>query len=419
MEKIKKEIENIDIGAIVSDMVKIPSYSFMEEQEREISLYIKSFFDKEGIPCRVVQIEEGRYNVTALLKGEGCGKSLMLSGHTDTVPPYDMEEPFSGRIHQEKVFGRGACDMKGPLAAMMVAMAAIKRSGISLKGDLYFTGVADEEEQGKGAAYLIEHDLNADKAVDGVIVGEPTGLHISPGHKGLEWIEVDFSGKKVHGGRQNEGVNAIEMAARFINRIYETYMPLLKSRDYPVLGPPTINIGTIQGGDQPSTVPDRCILTLDRRMVPSETIQQVYDELGEIAEKLHQEDPRFECEIRDMFEDNKTLPHIPFVTEEQDPLMMSIKKACAETGVETVIEPFPAWTDAGFISSCTQSTCVVIGPGQLAKAHSPEECVEIAEVSRAAEIYALCALDYCGFRDCDDYDVNNCCVGERNEKKDR
>lgn len=118
-------------------------------------------------------------------------------------------------------------------------------------------------------------------------------------------------------------------------------MPVLKSRDYPVLGSPTINIGTIQGGDQPSTVPDRCILTLDRRMVPSETIQQVYDELGEIAEKLHQEDPRFECEIRDMFEDNKTLPHIPFVTEEQDPLMMSIKKACAETGVETVIEPFP------------------------------------------------------------------------------
>lgn len=406
-EQIINEIKGFDIASIISDMVKIPSYSFMKDQEKEISLYIKNFFDEEGIPCSVIEIEEGRYNVTAVLRGsgkdegkeqengktgnDGSYRSLMLSGHTDTVPAYDMEDAFSGCVADGKIFGRGACDMKGPLASMMVAMAAIKRSGIRLRGDLYFTGVADEEEQGKGTAYLIKHGPTA----DGVIVGEPTDLCISPGHKGLEWIEVCFHGKKVHGGRQKEGVNAVEMAARFINRIYESYVPILNSRQYPVLGPPTINVGTIKGGDQPSTVPDRCVITLDRRMVPSETIRQVYDELRRIGDELQREDPRFQCEIKDMFEENKTLPHIPFVTEENDPLMRAISLACLTVGVEKVIEPFPAWTDAGFISSSTNAKCVIFGPGKLAKAHSPNEHIEAAQAVKAAEVYALCALKYC------------------------
>ncbi|MFR2965232.1 MAG: peptidase dimerization domain-containing protein [Anaerovoracaceae bacterium] len=151
-------------------------------------------------------------------------------------------------------------------------------------------------------------------AADGVIVGEPTSA-VAPGHKGPEWIEVAFEGKKVHGGRQKEGINAIEMAARFINKIYKEYVPVLESRTYPVLGDPTINIGTISGGDQPSTVPDKCVITLDRRMVPTETIKQVYEELEAIGRELHEEDPRFNhCKRRSR---NRILPHILFVTDER------------------------------------------------------------------------------------------------------
>lgn len=392
MEKILEEIRKTDIAAITSDMIKLPSYSFMEgEQEKEVAFYIKNFFDKEEIPCRVDEIEKGRYNVTAILKGTGGGRSLMLSGHMDTVPAYDMEDAFSGRIADGNVYGRGACDMKGPLASMMAAMAAIKRSGTKLAGDLIFTGVADEEEQGKGVAYLIKNG----PYTDGVIVGEPTGLNIAPGHKGLEWIEVSFQGKKVHGGRQKEGINAIEMASRFINRIYERYVPVLDSRAYPVLGAPTINVGTIQGGDQPSTVPDSCIVTLDRRMVPTETIEGVYRELEEIAQQLKSEDSRFSCIIRDVFEDTKTLPHIPFVTEESDPLMVAIKEACVENGKEIVIEPFPAWTDAGFIADNTKSKCVVLGPGELKVAHSIDEYISKSQLEKGAAIYAACAVKYC------------------------
>ncbi len=274
---------------------------------------------------------------------------------------------------------------------MMAAMAAIKRSGAEIEGDLYFTGVADEEEAGLGVAYLIENGPYA----DGVIVGEPTGLHIAPGHKGLEWIEVSFEGKKVHGGRQKEGINAIEMSARFIGKLYDDYVPVLESRAYPVLGEPTLNVGTISGGDQPSTVPDHCTLRLDRRMVPTETIPQVYRELGDIAEQLHREDPRFSCTIKDVFEGSGSLPHIPFITEDTDPLMVAVKEALTQEKLPVIIEPFPAWTDAGFIAANTPSKCVVIGPGKFQVAHSADEYIDIEEVQKAAEIYAACALEYC------------------------
>ena len=395
MEKIIRELRNFDLAGLVADMIRIPSFSFMEEQEKEIALYIKDFFSREEIPCELTEIAPGRYNVQALLKGRGAGRGLMLCGHLDTVPPYDMPDAFSGRIEGGIAYGRGACDMKGALAAMMVTLAAIKRSGVQMAGDLYFCGVADEEEKGLGAAHVVQHGPHT----QGVIVGEPTSLHISPGHKGLEWIRAEFKGKKVHGGRQAEGVNAIEMAARFIERVYERYVPLLNSRDYPLLGPPTINIGTISGGDQPSTVPDRCELTLDRRMVPTESIEQVYAELRELAASLHEEDPRFSCRISDMFEGEGTLAHLPFVTAEEDPLVDALKTSCTERGEDVCIEPFPAWTDAGFIAAGSKSKCVVFGPGELGKAHSAHEAIELWQVGRAAEIYSLCALKYCGRHD--------------------
>lgn len=392
MKTIREEVNKIDLAALVSDMVRIPSYSFMEEQEKEIALYIKRFFDREGIPCHITEIAKGRYNVSAVIKGKGKGKSLLLTGHIDTVPAYDMEEPFSGRIADGKVFGRGACDMKASIGAMMAAMAAVKKSGLALSGDLWFAGVADEEEKGTGTAELIKNGPHT----DGVIVGEPTSLHIAPGHKGLEWIEASFAGKKVHGGHQKEGINAIEMAARFITKVYEEYVPLLESRAYPVLGAPTINIGTIQGGDQPSTVADKCVVTMDRRMVPSETIEQVYCELRELGEKLHEEDPRFNCIIRDMFEGEGLLPHLPFVTGDDDLLMIAIKESLADIGEKAVTEPFAAWTDAGFIAGATDAKCVVLGAGDLSVAHSAQEYADIEETYKAAEIYALCALKYCG-----------------------
>ena len=162
-------------------------------------------------------------------------------------------------------------DMKGALAAAMCAMVELKESGTRLKGDLIFCGVADEEEAGIGTRSLIETGPEATYSV----ICEPTSLEINLGQKGLEWIEVSFRGHKVHGGAQKEGVNAIMMAGRFLHKLETEYLPKLAQRTHPVLGQATLNIGTIAGGDQPSTVADHCSIRLDRRCLPSETIAQV------------------------------------------------------------------------------------------------------------------------------------------------
>ncbi len=382
----------VDPIRLTMDMVAIPSYSFMENQEEAISQYILDFFLEHGFTAYRTEIVPGRYNTFAILEGteRETSPSLMLTGHMDTVPAYDFEKAFEPWEDAENVYGRGTVDMKGALAAAMCAMVEIKESGTRLKGDLIFCGVADEEEAGIGTRSLIETGPEATYTV----VGEPTDLHIALGHKGLEWIEVTFKGKKVHGGAQEEGVNAIMMAGRFLQKLETEYLPKLAQRTHPILGKATLNIGTITGGDQPSTVADHCSIRLDRRCLTSETIPQVYEELQELIDQLHREDPRFEAEIRDVF-DGTTLPHIPFCTDADCPVVKAAENALRACGEEPVLTYFPAWTDAGFIQAGTSSQCIILGPGGVATAHSIHEYVSKKHLTMAAEIYRSMAMEIC------------------------
>lgn len=429
MKQLAESIAAADAVKIASDLVKIPSFSFMENQERDVAVYIYDLFRKEGIETELVEVLPGRYNVTARIPGrcnetpypagsensgqggpsgsvrgsEGkksdgnrSGGSLLLTGHLDTVPAYDMEDPFSGRIAGGRLYGRGACDMKGPLASIIAAVIGIHRSGIALQGDLLFAGLIDEEEKGKGVEYLVRHGPLA----DAVINGEPTNMKAAIGHKGLEWIKIKVIGKKVHGGRMDEGVNAILMASRLIQRIYEEYVPRLKERKHPVLGFPTINVGKIEGGDQPSTVPGSCTLEIDRRWVPEETLEQVYGELKELIAEMQQEDPRFRAEVFGMFSPGELLAHRPFCTDEGDPVVQSIERAFEQAGRPYEgVTVFPAWSDAGVMAAFTSMKCIVMGPGDLALAHSAEESIDTEEIRKAALIYACLACDYCGAED--------------------
>lgn len=396
--RFAEELAKIDVAELTSNLIKIPSYSFLENQEKDIAVFIHDLFEKEGIESKLIEIRPGRYNVYATLRGKKAkkkGRSLMFSGHIDTIPAYDMNNAFSGRIAEGKIFGRGACDVKGPMASMIAAVIALKRSGTALQGDVVFTGLADEEEQGRGVEYLVEYG----PVCDAVIMGKPTDMKIAIGHKGLEWIDVIVEGRKVHGGNKEEGINAIEMAARFIQKIYTEYVPVLNSRTYPVLGPPTINVGRIEGGDQPSTVAGECLIKLDRRCVPTESIAQVYEEIEEICSQLHEEDPRFNAVVRDSFADAEPmLPHVPYCIDKDDPLVLAVQDAMAETedcSWTGKVTAFPAWSDAGAISSVIDSKCIVMGPGDLGVAHSIHECIRVRDVEQAALIYGLAAINYC------------------------
>lgn len=381
-----------DAVQLTKEMVKIKSYSFMENQEEEISKYILDFFTENGITSYRTEIVPGRYNTFAILKGEDSenNPSLLLTGHMDTVPAYDFKEAFTAREDADYLYGRGSCDMKGALAAMMCAMVNIKESGTKLKGDLIFCGVADEEEAGIGTESLIKTGPEATYAV----IGEPTKLEIALGHKGLEWIEISFKGKKVHGGAQKDGVNAIMMAGRFLHKLETEYLPKLEKRTHPVLGTATLNIGTITGGDQPSTVADKCSIRLDRRCLTDETIAQVYEELQAICDELHEEDPKFEAEIRDVF-NGETMPHIPFCTDKNSPLVKAAENALGREGMTPVLTCFPAWSDAGFMNALTKSECIVLGPGDLSVAHSIHEKISKRQLLSAVSVYEEMAREIC------------------------
>lgn len=394
-QDILQSIHQVDVVQIASDLIKIPSYSFLKEQEKQVALYLYQRFLEEDIPVELLEVEPGRFNVSARLPGKenGKGKSLMLCGHLDTVPAYGMEDPFSGRIEQGILYGRGACDMKGPLASMVAALIGLKRSGLHLTGDLYFSGVIDEEETGKGIEAVVSHGPK----VDGAVIGEPTSLRIAIGQKGLEWIRITVFGKKVHGGRMEEGINAIVQAGRLIERIERDYQPRLAERNHPVLGHPTINVGRIEGGDQPSTVPGSCMMEIDRRWIPEESLEQVYDELNELITEMQNEDKTFRAEIRGYYNQGELLQHKPFCISEQDPLVRSMKQAMRRLDLPDLgITNFPAWTDAGVLAGYSSTQCVIMGPGDLALAHSSQESIRVDELEKAAEIYGLLALSYCG-----------------------
>lgn len=395
MEKMKKHLSEEMIIKLTRDLVKIPSYPGISCQETEVARYIHGFFKDRGIESEVIPIVDGRSNVVARLRGKGNGKSLLLTGHMDTVPPYDMEgDPFELTIRDGKMFGRGVVDMKGALACMMAAMAAIKESGLELDGDIIFAGVADEEDKSEGTRALLKSGIKA----DGAIVGEPTELEICTGHRGLEWLEFYFKGKTVHGGKQKEGINAISKAAKFIERLEMELIPEIEKRVHPIIGNSSMNYGLIRGGTQPSTVAGDCILQIDRRWIPGEKYEEILGEYQRILDELHREDPKFNGTMKVMevsfMEDGYV--HEALEVDEGHPIVEAAKKSVENiTGNTPRLTSFTAWTDGGLISSYGNIPSIVLGPGNLESAHSSNEHMAIEQLIPAAMIYGEIALRFC------------------------
>jgi len=319
--------------------------------------------------------------------------SLMLNGHTDTVPAYQMDfPPFEPYLKEGILYGRGTVDMKGALACMMVAMRLLHHLQVPLKGDLIFSGVINEEDRSEGTEYLVRNGPHADRCV----VGEPTSLAIMVGHRGLEWLEFEFIGKAAHGGTPEKGINAISMAAKFIRKVEEKLIPELSKRVHPIIGPAVMNFGVIKGGTQPSTVADRCVLQIDRRWVPMEKLDQVLGEYQNILAELKNEDARFNATMKRMESNMATLDHMPVEIPLDDPLVVDFKKTMNELGIaEPRIAAFGGWTDASLIGNFAHIPTLIFGPGDLSVAHSRCEYVPVEELRTCTLVYALLAATLC------------------------
>ncbi len=385
-----------EIEKWTSDMVKIPSYPGIPGQEMGVAKYIKSVFDSEGIECHIDELEDGRANVIAVIKGTGKGRSLMLNGHMDTVPPYDMENACDPWIEDGMMHGRGTADMKGELASAMAALISLKRQGKLPAGDLIFSGVADEEEGSLGCIRMIQAGYTADACV----VCEGLGLgNIAVLQKGLEWYQIDFKGRTVHGGSAGEGVNAIEKASHFIDLAERELKPRLVKRTTLFDAGSTVNIAVIKGGTQPSTIAGECQILLDRRFLPeTEPYESVTAELQEMLDRLAADDPEFFAELSvyppSLMKDG--FIHQGFITDENDPLVTILAEAAEKiTGKRPVNMACPCWTDGGLLGHYAGMPVVVFGPEGLSLAHSKEEAVNIDELVVCAKIYQQLAEGYC------------------------
>lgn len=382
------------ITSMIMDLVKIPSYPGVLNQETKVAEYFYNLFMEKGIEAEIIPVIDGRCNIVARLKGTGGGKKLLLTGHTDTVPPYDMEEALIPIIKDNKIYGRGAVDMKGPLACMAEAMINIKDSGVKLSGDVIFAGVIDEELKSEGTIHLVKDGISADAA----IVGEPTSMKICVAHRGLEWLEFHFKGKTVHGGAQKKGQNAIVMASKFIEKVSGKISQIIEGNSHHIIGKGSFNIGTIHGGSQPSTVAGECVLTIDRRWLPGESYEDILNEFKSTIAELSAEEPLFKCEMKVMDVSVMTggYVHEAMETSINHEIVSIVNKAMVENlHREAEISAFEAWSDGGLLNTYSGIPTIVFGPGDLESAHSAVEHIDLNQVYDAVSIYEKVIKLYC------------------------
>lgn len=393
LQALQVHLPTLGVIALLRALIQAPSYIGLPRQEEQAVKVLQNYFDLHSIATEISEVQPGRPNLLARISGNTPGKRLLFCGHTDTVPPNNiaMASPFAAEIRENRIHGRGAVDMKGALAAMAAALVALKNLKVFQNGEVILAAVIDEEMESLGAEALINSDFTADAA----IIGEPTGNQIAVGHKGLEWLEVEFLGKATHGGTPDKGINAIAAAARFVRIVEDELAPALQARTHAVLGAPTINMGTIQGGDQPSTVAARCTIQLDRRWVPGESVEQVFAELEEILRRVRALMPGLGTTLRRVPGGMATMIHGPLEIAAHHPLVIAAQKAreqiCGDSGELTA---FPAWTDAALLAREAKIPSVVCGPGDLSLAHAPEESIALTDVEEAVKLYALTAVHF-------------------------
>ncbi|MBM7703183.1 peptidase [Metabacillus iocasae] len=338
-------------------------------------------------------------NVVGVLKGRGGGRSLILNGHIDVVPEGDLaqwsEAPYSAVVRDGKLYGRGATDMKGGNVALLLAIQAIQELNISLKGDVIFQSVIEEESGGAGTLACIVRGYKA----DGAIIPEPTNMKIFPKQQGSMWFRLTINGRSAHGGTRYEGVSAIEKAMNVVTHVLDLEKkrnerindPLYQHIPIPI----PINLGSIKGGSWPSSVPDEVIIEGRMGVAPGEQMSHAKQELQTWIGTLKEKDQWFEqYPVQVEWFGAHWLPSELDVEHE---LVQTLTKSFQEVKKnDPVIEASPWGTDGGMLTNIGHIPTIVFGPGVTEMAHFPNEYIELNTLFEAAEIIALMMLDWCG-----------------------
>ena len=351
-------------------------------QERRLAEYLAGYCDQIGLRSEVQRIDgiDGeRANVIARLPGSGEAPPLILCGHLDTVPIGEVPwrfDPFAAEIVDGKIWGRGTSDMKSGLAAAVVAAGLIAESGARLKGDLIVAGTAGEEVDRIGAVRLIEA---GSLPAGPLLTAEPSGNDVYTAEKGALWLEIVARGRAAHGSMPELGANAIEHLARAIVALRSEELP---HREHPLLGRPTLNVGTIHGGSKTNMVADSCSVTLDIRTVPGQDHQAIVDQVQRLIDRIGAAGPECPTEVRVI----NDAP--PIETDPGDAFARDVVRAVADvTGRRVTPAGVMYYTDAAALVPALGVPMAICGPGRRELAHQVDEYVEIDRLIEAVAIY--------------------------------
>ena len=374
-----------DVAELAARLVEIESINpdVVPGGSGELALarFVAEWCERAGLETTLTEIRSGRANVVAVARGTGGGRSLMLNAHMDTVGVAGMTDPFVPRIEGGRLYGRGAQDMKGSLAACMLAAVDAKRRG--LRGDVIVTAVADEEFASIGTE-AIAATLSADAA----IVTEPTDLRVAVAHRGFVHLEVEVTGRAAHGSRPDIGVDAIAKMGRVLVGIEELDRRLRAEPGHPYLGTGSVHASLIEGGQEFSSYPARCGLQAERRTIPGETAALAEQELREIVARAGEDDPDFSAEVR------APISREPFeIAEDVEIVQLVRRHGAVVLGREPETVGVPFWADSALLAAAGIPT-VVFGPTGEGL-HSEVEWVDLESLEQCVEIYSRVAVDLC------------------------
>ena len=364
--------------SILADLVRIPSH----EREDGVAEYLARRYEAISLPYRITEIGgEGRCNITVAL-GDG-GPSIVLNSHMDTVPPGDRElwsgDPYDPRITGGKLFGRGACDAKGSLAAMVAAVERIATSEQGVAGRVVLMAVGAEESAGRGTLRGVEAGLAAEAAV----IGEPTGLGVCICHKGVLRLRVRTRGTAVHASEPWNGKNAVSGMAEVI-RAVDRHAEEVCGRTHPLLGRASLAVTGIRGGLARNVVPPSCEISLDRRLLPEEDPDTAEEEIRRITAE------------HGAITERELVARAAETPATDRVVGLALQARDGVIGDEGHAQGFTACCDMRFLTHEGGIPCVILGPGNLTEAHTADEYVEISHVEKASRIYEALIREFWG-----------------------
>lgn len=378
-----KEAEAVNL---CRDLVRIKSVN-PPGDELPIAEYVAAILKETGLEVELVNHSPTRASVLARLKSSCQIPGLLFNGHLDTVPIGKEKwiyDPFQAKVTEDKIWGRGTADMKGGLAALIVATKTLAQARLPLRGDLILAATAGEEVDSLGAATIAARsDLGP---VQAIIIPEPSHNDVFIAEKGALWLELVTQGKTAHGSMPELGLNAIMMMVTLIRELEKLVVPFQK---HPLLGGFSQSINTIAGGVKTNVVPDHCMVTVDMRTVPSQEHQTIVRQVETLIADLNQSIPDFKASATVIND------RIPVETSPKEPAVQQFLDIVSEVTEERLVpKGVRYYTDAVAFVPILKTPMIICGPGDAKLAHQPNEYVEISKLIQSAKILTLAAAKF-------------------------